>query len=173
MKSLQRWYLSAALWSLVLILVQVMLLNHLRLFRYFMPLVYLYPLIRLPMRTPRWIQIILGAFAGLVVDLFMNTPGLNLASATLVLYLRDTLLRWLSEEEEDEEVYAFPSFRFMRPARYILYMTLMVLLHTSSLYLVEAFSVSLFIHIIPYILGSTAITLPIYFIFDALSAGKR
>lgn len=74
------------------------------------------------------------------MDMAMNTPGLNMASATLVGYLRNPLLFAFTDEQEIEDLSApiRPSIYTMKRGSYLLYMLLMVAIHISSLLLMEA-----------------------------------
>lgn len=164
-------YLGFALQSLILLFFQAVILNHLLLFGYLTPIIYLYPLLKLPFQAPRWMVMLLGALIGFLMDLLMNTPGLNLASCTLVAYLRTPLLRSLADEEimEDEEyLHAKPSFHTLSITKHLGYILLLLLLHTSLLFLVEAFSVQLYSHLLPHIIGSTLITFGLFIIFELL-----
>lgn len=160
-------YLSTVIQLLILVAIQVILLNHLRIYRYFMPIIYLYPLLKLPIRTDHMFQILLGAIVGIVVDLFMNTPGLNMFSATLVMYVRPRVLNLFLDDDLEETDNAIPSYQTMHAIKYIFSTFFIVLVHISSLYLLEACSVLLFTETLPYILGSTAISLPVYLILDS------
>lgn len=171
----RRHYLVFVLQSAILLFVQAMILNHLLVFGYLAPILYLYPLLKLPFQTPRWIVVLLGALLGFLMDLFMNTPGLNLASATLVAYLRAPILLSLSEEEvmDEEHLHTKPSFHSLTILRHLGYLLLLALLHTTSLFLVEAFSVQLYSHLLPHIIGSTLMTFVIFVIFEVLSLQGR
>lgn len=167
-------YISTTLLIVVLIFVQVLFLNNIRVFTYFIPLVYLYPILKLTARTAPWITILLGALIGFVVDMFMNTPGLNMAATTLVAYLRKPIIRVLfSDELEKEEEDFFLSFYTVKGYKYLIYIFLLTLLHITSLLLLEAFSLSLYRQTLPYILGSIVISVPFMMVLDALGGFRK
>lgn len=158
--------------SLVLLaFLQVVLFNHLLLFGYFLPIIYLYPLIRMPYDYEPWVLTLTAAVAGFCIDMMMNTPGLNMASSTLAIYIRPALLKAFVDQddlENSDEVNPMISSRIMSGASYFMYVLTIVLIHIATLFLLEAFSFRLFVHTLPFIGGSVCITIVLYFIFDAL-----
>lgn len=168
---MNKHYFRYTIQTIMLLFLQVVVMNNIRLFGYLIPILYLYPLIFLPYKTPKWLTILLGALTGILMDMAMNTPGLNMASATLVGYLRNPLLFAFTDEQEIEDLSApiRPSIYTMKRGSYLLYMLLMVAIHISSLLLMEAFSSTLFLQMTPHILGSTLITYVLYGIFETLS----
>ncbi len=172
---MNKHYFSYTLQSLLLLLLQVVVMNNIRLFGYLIPIIYLYPLIFLPYQTPRWLTTLLGTLVGLLMDMAMNTPGLNMASATLVGYLRNPFLFAFTEEQAIEDLSApiRPSIYTMKRGKYLLFILLMVLTHVGTLLLLEAFSSTLFLQMLPHILGSTLITCVVFAIFEAFSKRNR
>lgn len=152
---------------LLLVIVQVILFNHLSVYYFATPIVYLYPLLKLPISANRQLQIFLAAVLGFVVDLFMNTPGLNMACSALVMYWRTPLLLKLANTDEEEVMNAPPSFKTLSVFNYLLYLFVVVVLHIACIYLLEAFSVRLYVGVLPYIAGSSVFTLLLYVVFDA------
>ncbi|MDO4695310.1 rod shape-determining protein MreD [Porphyromonas sp.] len=167
-------YISTLVQLAILIFVQVVFLNNIRVFSYFIPLIYLYPIFKLPVRTPSWITILMGAFTGIVLDAFMNTPGLNMSVSTLVAFVRTPLLKLIFDDEMEKEDENFsPSFHSVKGYKYLLYISILTILHISVLLLTEAFSLSLYARTIPYILCSTVISVPVMMVLDALSEIKK
>ena len=155
----------------VLLFLQAILLNHLRLFHYFLPIIYLYGFVKMPYQAPRSFLTLSAAITGFVLDLMMNTPGLNMAAATLTVYMRPQILRTLTTEEtiDESDGLLIPGARSIRVAPYLLYLLLFTLLHTTVLMFLEVLSVRLFVATIPYILGATVLSAALYLLFDALS----
>ena len=75
-----------------LVLAQALVFNHIRLFGYAMPLLYVYFIIVIPRGYPRWATLVWSFALGLCVDLFSNTPGAAAGSLTLVGLLQPYLL---------------------------------------------------------------------------------
>jgi len=68
-----------------LVLLQVLILNHIRIGGYINPYVYGLYILLLPFSTPKWLVLFAGFSIGLSVDIFMSTAGLH-AGATVVIH---------------------------------------------------------------------------------------
>lgn len=173
---MSKYTLRLGILLLVLLLLQVVLFNHLLLFRYFLPIIYLYPLIKMPYRSEPWVLTLVAACIGLFIDLMMNTPGLNMASSALTLYLRPKLLGALVDKDDldnaDEENPLITP-RLMGAGAYLLYILTLTLVQISSIFLLEFFSTGLLVHTLPYIGGSVVIMVLLFLIFDALLMPRR
>ena len=89
---------------LALCLVQALVLNHIHLFNYATPLLYVYFVIIFPRNYPKW-AILLWSFAmGLSVDMFANTPGVASASLTVVGLLQPFLLELMVPRDASEKM---------------------------------------------------------------------
>ena len=77
---------------IILVVVQTLVLNHIRLFGCATPLLYVYFVLPTRRDTPRWQTLLLSFAIGLAVDVFSNTPGVGAASMTLLGLLQPYLL---------------------------------------------------------------------------------
>lgn len=118
---------------LVLLLLQFLVFNRISFSGFVNPYVYIMFILILPYEIKKWQLLVLGFVTGLIIDMFMNTLGLH-AAATLVA----AFVRTLTSEID------FPKFRspgstviFVRFARYVL---LLVLIHHTVLFFMEAFT---------------------------------
>jgi rod shape-determining protein MreD len=76
----------------VLLLVQVLVLNHIHLYQVAMPLPYIFFVITFQQNTPRWLMLTSSFLLGLLLDIFTNTPGLAAGSLTLMAMVQPYLL---------------------------------------------------------------------------------
>lgn len=76
----------------VLVLAQALVFNHIRLFGYATPLLYVYFTVIIPRGYPKWATLLWSFALGLCVDLFTNTPGVAAGSMTLVGLLQPYML---------------------------------------------------------------------------------
>ena len=82
------------LWMFVLlVLVQVLVLNHMHIMGYATPALYIYYILKLKSETPRKSLLLQAFFIGLCIDIFSNTPGMNAGAATFMAFARRPLLR--------------------------------------------------------------------------------
>ena len=168
-------YLRLVIWLPVLIFVQLVALNHLRIFEYFLPVLYLYPLLKMPYDTGRWTLILIAAVTGFIMDLLMNTPGLNMAATVLTMYCRKPLLTAMIPDDvlDDWDGDIVPGTKTMKVFPYLLYLFILTLAHVSVLLILEGFSLGLFRLILPYILGGTVFSFVLYLLFDLFSFKKE
>jgi rod shape-determining protein MreD len=86
-------------WFLLLVLAQVLVFNHIRMFGYAMPLLYAYFIITMRRGYPRWATLLWGFGLGLTIDVFSNTPGAAAAALTLVGLLQPYLIELFVSRE--------------------------------------------------------------------------
>ena len=76
-------YIIRLEWFIILVLLQVLVLNHIHFEQYATPLFYIYFLLKIDSDNSRK-GLMLWAFSlGLCIDIFSNTPGLNAATAPM------------------------------------------------------------------------------------------
>ena len=165
---MKKHYVTLIVGTAVLLFAQLVALNHFRLFGYLLPVFYLYPLLKLPLEAERWAMVLFGAISGFVLDLLMNTPGLNLAATTLAAYFRKNILFALipSEVLDKEDGLIVPGAKEMKPGRYLLYLLILTAIHIATLTILEAFSLRVFNDLLLYMVGSVFFTLVVYVILD-------
>ena len=72
----------------ILVLAQVLVLNHIHLMGCAIPLLYVYFILGINRLCPQWATLLWGFALGLSIDTFSNTPGLAASSLTLVALLQ-------------------------------------------------------------------------------------
>lgn len=154
---------------ILLIFFQVLVLNNLQFMGFINPYVYVLFVLSLPYRMPRWLTLVLGFITGLVIDMFANTGGMHAFATVLVAFMRNkTIDLFIAIDEGNNPT---PSFHSFGINAYLKYMILMVVVHHSSLFLLEAFSFSNFGLLFGKILLSSLVTILI--IFGIQSLNKR
>ncbi len=157
-------YLYEVLLFVALIVLQVLVFNQISVFGFATPFLYIYFLLKLPVGRNRYYVITIGFLLGFIIDIFLNTPGINAAAATFVAAFRHLLLRLFFVKDETEEY--IPSI-YTAPGSFIKYAAVTVIMHQTALFALE--SLSLFnpqIVIIRWA-ASIVLTLVILFGFDA------
>ena len=86
-------YIKRIMAFIVLVFFQVLVFNHVHLFGYATPFLYIYLLLKLNLGTSRAELLIWGFLLGLAVDIFSNTPGVSAASTTFYALLQPILVR--------------------------------------------------------------------------------
>lgn len=123
---------------LALVALQVLVCNHVHLFGYATPMLYVLFLLWLPLNASR-IGTMLWAFVlGLLIDVFSNTPGEAAASLTLAAFVQWPLLKVSAPKECLEDM--VPSYKTMGRWNHIRYVLVLVFVHHAAFYLLESFS---------------------------------
>ena len=126
-----------------LLLLQVLVIDNIRLGYYIHPYVYVLFILLLPFNTPKWQLLLLGFTMGFAVDLFCGTPGLNAAATVFMAFIRPYVINSMTRRKDindnDE-----PSLGNMGISWFLIYSTLMLTTHNIVLFLLEMFSFKLF-----------------------------
>ena len=130
-------YLYEVLLFAVLIVLQVLIFNQISIFGFATPFLYIYFLLKLPVGRNMFYVIIAGFLLGFIIDIFLNTPGINAAATTLVAAFRHLLLRLFFIKDETEEY--IPSI-YTAPGAFIKYASVAVIIHQTVLFALESFS---------------------------------
>ena len=126
------------IWFIVLVLAQVSALNNIQFLGFINPYIYILFVLSLPVKLPRWITLLLAFGLGLTIDAFSNTMGMHAFASVLVAYFRDGVIKLFTSIEEGNN--PTPSFYTFGVGAYIKYIVTMVLLHHTTLFLLESFS---------------------------------
>ncbi len=131
-------FLQNILRFLVLVVVQVLVLNNIEFLGYINPYIYILFIFSLPVRTNKYLVLLLGFIIGFIIDMFTNTPGIHAFSTVLIAYLRSGVIRIFTSLEEGSN--PSPSYYTFGVAAYIKYISTLVIIHTTSLFLLETFT---------------------------------
>lgn len=154
----------------VLVLLQVLLFNRISIFGLAVPILYLYFLIKLPYGRNRFYVIISGFLLGLIIDVFLNTPGMNAAATTIVATFRNVILNLFYPKNEYEEL--VPNIH-VSAAAFIKFTIVMVLLHQVLLFFIEAFTLFNLTATLTRIGASSLLTIVLILALDSLSIRKE
>ena len=77
---------------IVVMLLQVLLFNQLQLWGICHPYIYILCLMMMPITLPLSVEMIIGAIAGLIMDVFCNSIGIHMAACILLMFIRPYLL---------------------------------------------------------------------------------
>ncbi|GAB1416438.1 rod shape-determining protein MreD [Paludibacter sp.] len=123
---------------IVLIIVQIFILNNIKLFGYINPYIYILFIFALPVRFSRPLSLLLAFILGLIIDSFSNTPGMHTFSTVLIAYLRNPVIKLFTSIEEGAN--PEPSFYSFGIAGYIKYVVTLIIIHHFTFFLLEVFS---------------------------------
>ena len=124
---------------ILLVLAQVLVINHIRLGGYVHPYVYLIFVMLLPTNMPGWQLLVSGFGIGLVIDLFMGTPGMHAGATTLMAFCRPAIIRLVSGRLKLENVRE-PNTNQLDFPWFLRYTLCMVTVHNFTLFMLEGFT---------------------------------
>jgi rod shape-determining protein MreD len=123
---------------LFLVIIQVFVLNNIRVNGYVNPYLYVLFILLLPFETPGWLLLISSFFIGLIVDIFAHTPGMHAAASVLMAFCRPGIIRFISGTkgvESDME----PGIKDMGFQWFFIYSLILILIHHTLFFFLEVF----------------------------------
>ncbi len=118
----------------VLVLLQVLILNRISLFDLSIPVLYIYFIIKLPIGRSEFYVILSAFLLGMIIDIFLNTPGVNAAATTIVATVRPFVLFLFYSKNESDTM--MPSIKLNRLV-FMKYVLTMVVMHLTLLFLID------------------------------------
>ena len=149
--------LKSILWYVLLLLAQVLVLNHIHLFQCATPLLYIYIVIGIRRNFPKWLSLTAAFITGLIVDIFANTPGVAAASMTFIALIQPYLLLFFINRESPEDLK--PTLRTLGFARFIYFALPLILIFCLLFFTLETFNFFNWLRWLECIGGSTLLTL--------------
>ena len=150
----------------VLLLVQVLVLNHIHLFDCATPLLYVYFVISFQRGYPRWAILLYSFLLGLCLDVFSDTPGVATMSMTLVGFLQPYVLDLFMQRDDDESFQ--PAVCTMGPVTFFYYSLLLTLAYCVVFFALDTFSFFNGLQWLLSVLGSFVLSELLLFVVDGL-----
>ena len=157
-------YVRLIVKAIVLILVQVLIVNNLHFFNLFHPEIYVLFLLCLPLQTPRWAELLVGAGIGLVMDVFYSSIGLHLSACVLFSYLRPILFH--RAIQEPERIIGEVTAAKVGMETYLQIAAILIVLHQTMVSLLDAFSWAGIGWTLLTIILSSAATIAVTFVYE-------
>lgn len=152
-----REILSIAFLFIFYILLQLLLVRNLVLFDYGFCFVYVAAILLLPYETNQT-ALLLAAFAtGIIIDTFYNTLGIHASATVLLAYLRPLILR-LQLPPGAHENRIVLSIQGLGLGAFIRYTFVLVLIHHTALFFIEAGNLTLFLPTLLRVMASAVFT---------------
>lgn len=125
------------LWFVILLMIQILIFDQIHFLGIFIPLIYIYAILRLPTDMPVNAVLLVSFATGMIMDIFSNTPGMHTFSTTLMGALRYPVLRLFVLKEDLGSRNVSVSWL---GGTFWKYSVLLVLIHHISLFLIESFT---------------------------------
>jgi rod shape-determining protein MreD len=154
----------------LLILLQTLLLNRINLFGIATPVLYSYFLLKLPVGRNLYSVIVSSFMMGLIIDIFLNTPGMNAAAITIVGAFRKNILGLFFEREGYDDF--VPGIN-TAAGPFVRFTIFMVLLHLTLLFFIESFTLFNLKNTLLRIGTSSVVTIPLIIALDSLMCRRK
>ena len=151
-------------------MLQVILLNRINVFGYATPVLYIYFLLKLPFGRNPYYSIISGFLMGLIIDIFLNTPGMNAAATTIVATFRKPILNLFYDREIFDGF--IPGIN-NGTSQFVKLTVFVVSLHLTLLFFIESFTLFNAVNTIMRIVTSSIISILIIISLDVLIYRKK
>ena len=128
---------------ILLLGIQILICNHIHLFRFINPYIYILALFLLPLSMPKSWQYIIGFATGFIVDSFTMTYGVHASASLTLIFVRPYLINLLNKNNISLENEAFiPGVKDLRWL--FLYAFILTLIHHLWITFFEIFSLQNF-----------------------------
>ncbi|MBQ8968441.1 MAG: rod shape-determining protein MreD [Bacteroidaceae bacterium] len=163
-------FLKRLLQMLGLMALQVLVCNHIHLFGYATPMLYVLFLAYLPLNANRIGSLLWAFVLGLSVDIFSNTFGAAAAALTFAAFVQWPLLQaWAPKESVEDMV---PTYQTMGVWNHIRYLAVLATVHHLVFYLLESFSYFHWESLLISVGSSLLLSLVLMLTIDSLRHGK-
>ncbi len=150
----------------VLCVVQILFLNHIRLFNIATPMLYIFFVITFHRNTPKWALLLWSFALGLAIDVFSNTPGLASGSMTLIGIIQPYLLElFVPRDSIDDLEISTTTLGF---GKYLTFSSILTIIYCLVFFALEAFSFYNWMHWLSCAGSSALLTLVLILSIEAV-----
>ena len=123
---------------IIVMILQVLLFDQLQLLGACHPYIYVLCLLMMPITVPHSLSMILGAAAGIIMDIFCNSLGVHTAACILVMFIRPYLIGAIVSDKDrlNEQI----NLHTIGMEALVKYVVIMVLIHHLAIFLLAAWS---------------------------------
>lgn len=169
---MNRTFSAILIWIPVLLLAQALVFNHICLFGYAMPFVFIYALLRLPLSMSKEWLFTTAFITGLILDIFSDTLGLNALCCTVLMALRRPIIRlYIPRDEELSE--KLPGIKSFGIATFLKFLLTSTLVYSALVFSIETLDNFHFWNLCGKVIASTLLTDAIILGLDSLTISKR
>jgi rod shape-determining protein MreD len=155
----------------IIILVQVLILNNIRFSGYVNPYVYLLFILLLPVEIPSWLLLLLSFGTGLIMDFFSGSPGMHSSATVLAGFARPYVLRVVSPRDGYEPG-VDPSLAIYGLRWFLVYASIIVLIHHTALFYLEVFRFAAFLRTLLRVLLSSLFSVTFILLLEYIRKDK-
>ncbi|SDX40495.1 rod shape-determining protein MreD [Lutibacter oricola] len=156
---------------ILLILIQVLVLNHINLFGYLNPMPYIVWVLLFPIRKNKTSFLLLSFLLGLTLDFFSNSGGIHAAATLFIAFIRLPLLT-IVLRKNDFDYYLF-NLRGISFSKAIIFISLLTIIHHFIVFSLVYFNFSEIITILNNTLFTSIFTIILSLLGITLFTNKK
>lgn len=141
---------------MLLVILQVLILNHINFLGYINPYVYILFIMLFPIKNSRTMFLFLSFLIGLTIDLFSDSGGIHAAACVTIAYIRPVILKFCFGTVYEYQTIKFNTVDFSSK---LLYITILTTIHHLVLFILEIFNITKIILTLQKTLFSTIFTI--------------
>ncbi|MGY0393376.1 rod shape-determining protein MreD [Bizionia sp. KMM 8389] len=161
--------LSYSVQFIVLILGQVLVLNHINFLGQVNPYLYIIFILLFPINNNRLVFLLLSFFLGLTVDIFSDSGGVHAAAAVSIAFIRPIVLKFCFGSVYEHHTIKFKNVDF---GQKFTYFTILIFIHHFILFSLEIFNFKDIILVLQKTLFSSIFTIILCLITTILFSRK-
>jgi hypothetical protein len=142
---------------LLLFALQVLLFDHLHVGHWGIAMVYILFLLNLPVRIPRWAEMLIGLLVGLMMDIWHSSLGIHIAACVALSFARPLLLN--QAVQDVERIKDNMSFQTIGRIEYTKCVVILTILHHFIVFTLESWNLAFWWIILLQTIVSSIITL--------------
>ncbi len=142
----------------ILVLLQVLVFNNIRIGGYANPQIYVFFILMLPFSLKGYILLISAFTIGIVIDFFSDSTAIHTSASVFMAFCRPGVVRLLTGYFKPEGIET-PGYYNLGTFSLIIYNTILIFLHHTSLFFLEIFRFNEFSLTITRSLTSSGLTL--------------
>ncbi len=150
---------------IIFLILQIIWFNHIRIFGHYSPIVFVYPLLILPLQKNDSLNLLLAFTSGLLLDLVSNTGGVFAATAVFITYFRKIYFFISKNPAQNIDEIRINKLSLQQK---ILYFGIFSLMTQILIYSFDAFNIGLVLSKWAFILINSLITLFFIILFDVI-----
>ncbi|MEL0645319.1 MULTISPECIES: rod shape-determining protein MreD [unclassified Olleya] len=153
----------------VLILLQVLLFSKINFLGYINPYIYILFIVLYPVKNNRILFLFISFLMGLIIDIFMDSGGVNATAALVVAFIRPAVLKFSFGAVYEHQALKFNNIDFGQRLTYI---TILTFIHHFTYFLFEIFNISKIILVLQHTLFSSIFTITLCILITSIFSTK-
>ncbi len=142
---MQKNVFKYSLLFLLLLVLQIVLLNNIRISGYAYPQIYILFILILPVGIAPWLLLVSAFALGLVMDMFSNSLAIHTAASVFMAFCRPGVIKMVAGKVFSDDTYR-PGFQSFGGYSLFTYVVFLVLLHHLTLFFLEVFRFTEVLH---------------------------